>query len=101
MANIATVSEPAILTTNTYFWSPSKHSGDRRNSEEKYRAIVADFFRQIGMQVSEQGGKVIGVRGELIAEFSYSESCSNVYKHLSVTRNGKASNITQLRKLYQ
>lgn len=53
------------------------------------------------MEVNETGGKVIGTAGELTAEFSYSESCHNVYKHLSITRNGKASNITQLRKLYQ
>lgn len=30
--------------------------------------------------------------------FSYKESCRNIYKHFSVTRNGKSSNITGLKK---
>lgn len=95
------VSEPTILTANTYFWSPSNNSGGRRHSEEKYRNIVSDFFRQIGMEVSIVEGKVVGVKDEIVAVFSYSESCKNIYKTLSVSRNGKASNITALRKLYQ
>lgn len=94
------VSEPEILTAKTYFYSPGRDSGARRRNEEKRRRQVADFFRAIGMQVSLEGGDVVGNLEEICAVFSYSESCHNVYKHLRITRNGTISNITSLRKLY-
>lgn len=97
----AFISEPEILTANTYFWSPSIRSGGRRYNEEQNLDRVADFFSQIGMQVSRESGAVVGEKDGVVARFSYSESCNHVYKHLAVTRNGKNSNITQLRKLYQ
>ena len=99
-ASTTTIQEPSILTANTYYWSPGRSSSDRRRAEEKHRNKVADFFRSIGMDVTIESGNVIAVKDDIICRFSYSESCNNVYKHLSITRNGKASNITQLRKLY-
>lgn len=44
---------------------------------------------------------VEGTRENLEVTFTYKESCNNVYKFLHVYRNGKRSNITQLRKLYK
>lgn len=105
MTTTATVFEPDILTANTYFWTPAWNASSRRSNERKRLAEVADFFRSIGMQAEEYRDYVEGeitVAGETItAQFMYSESCKNVYKGLSVHRDGKRSNITALRKLYQ
>lgn len=94
------IQEPGILTANTYFWSPGRDSGSRRRAEDRNRNAVADFFRAIGMDVTIDSDDVVGRKDDIVARFSYSESCSNVYKHLSITRNGKVSNIKSLRKLY-
>lgn len=94
------VSEPSILTANTYFWSAGDSASDRRRNESRNLTNVANFFKSIGMNVKESGDKVVGEKDCVVAVFSYSESCKNVYKHLSVTRDGKCSNITSLRKLY-
>jgi len=48
----------------------------------------------------DASGDVVGSKDGIVARFSYSESCKNVYKSLTVRRNGKNSNITSLRKLY-
>lgn len=101
MSTQTAISEPEILTANCYFWSPGRTSDDRRRSEKKHLDRVADFFSQIGMEVSRDGGAVVGEKDGIVARFTYSESCNNVYKHLAVIRKGKNSNITSLRKLYQ
>lgn len=94
------IQEPSILTANTYFWSPGRNAGSRRSAEERNLSNVAEFFRKIGMEVTEEGDSVIGKKDGIVARFTYSESCKNVYKHLHITRNGKNSNITALCKLY-
>lgn len=99
-------SEPEILTANTYFWHSGGSASHRRSNEERRKQEVAQFFRQIGLvDVSIQGDEVTArthgnCKEQLEVCFSYSESCRNVYKHLSVTRDGRNSNITALRKLY-
>lgn len=101
MANQGQVYEPSILTANTYFWTPGRDSGARRRAEERNASTVADFFKNIGMDVTiDASGDVVGSKDGIVARFSYSESCKNVYKSLTVRRNGKNSNITSLRKLY-
>lgn len=97
----AQVSEPTILTANTYFWTSGASASNRRRNEERNLATVADFFRALGMQVSVSSDSVVGHKDGIRAVFSYSESCKNVYKSLSITRDGKSSNITSLRKLYK
>ena len=96
---MATLNAPSILTANTYFWSSASSASLRRRNEERHQAVVADFFGSLGMSVSQNGNDVIGEKDGIVAVFSYSESCKNVYKHLSITRNGKRSNITALSKL--
>lgn len=99
MANQVSISEPSILSANTYFWNAAGNASTRRRNEEKRQAEVAAYFKAIGMEVETSGNSVIGEKDGIVAEFSYSESCKNVYKSLSVTRNGNGSNITALRKL--
>lgn len=53
------------------------------------------------MEVARSGDSVTGVGHGLVVTFSFSESCKNVYKHLTVTRNGKNSNVTSLRKIVE
>ncbi len=96
----AQVSEPTILAANTYYWQPRGSAADRRRNEVRHLTNVADFFRAIGMAVTESGDSVVGQKDGILAVFSYSESCKNVYKTLQITRDGKSSNITSLRKLY-
>lgn len=100
MQNIeTTVTEPAILTQNTYFWSGAGNASNRRRNEERHQSAVADFFTKIGFIVHRDGDKVLARRDDVEAVFCYSESCANVYKTLAVMRNGKRSNITTLRKI--
>jgi hypothetical protein len=93
------ISEPAILTANTYFWSPASSASSRRGNESRHLREVAEWFEGLGMTVTEHSGAVEGSVGEITARFSYSESCRNVYRSLSITRGGRRSNITALRKL--
>ena len=93
------VAEPPILGANTYFWSPATAASSRRRNEDRQQAAVASYLAQLGFQVERHGDAVIALKAEVEVIFSYQESCTNVYKSLSVTRNGKNSNITTLRKI--
>lgn len=94
------VTEPAILTASTYFWSSATSASSRRRNEERRQAEVAAFFASLGLNVHRSGDNVIADNDTLHVVFNYNESCKNVYKSLTVERNGKRSNITSLRKLY-
>lgn len=80
---------PAIMTANTYYWSPASHASCRRSNEARRNGEVAAFI--------EANAEALGAAGIEI-DFSYSESCNNVYKTCHITRNGKRSNITAVRK---
>lgn len=95
------IQEPKVLTAKCYFWSPGGAASQRRNAEKARLGEVAEFFGEIGMTVTEHtDGHVIANRDGVVARFDYSESCHNVYKTLEITRNGKRSNITALRKFF-
>ncbi len=94
-------SEPRILSANTYFWASSGSASTRRRNEERHQAEVAAYFERLGMTITRSGDYVTGQNCSVRAVFYYRESCKNVYKSLSVTRDGKRSNITALRKLAQ
>jgi hypothetical protein len=87
------------MTANTYFWSSSGSASSRRSNEQKRLDEVKAFLVNNGFVTAEEGNSVTGERDGLTVAFSYSESCRNVYKHLTITRNGKRSNITALKKL--
>lgn len=93
------VTEPSILTANTFNWSPRGNAGGRRSAEVHYQAVVAEYFKALGLTVSQSGDTVTGENDTIHARFEYSESCKNVYKSLCIHKNGKKSNITALRKL--
>lgn len=80
---------PSIMTANTYFWSPASNASSRRRNEVRHEAEVAEFVRANADALAAAGIEI---------EFDYSESCRNVYKHCTITRNGKRSNITAVRK---
>ena len=94
----ATVSIPSILTANCYFWNPCSSADGRRRCEEKRQSEVASFFHAAGFAVTRNGNSVNASGFGLDIDFHYSETCGNVYKSLSVYRNGKKSNITAIRK---
>jgi hypothetical protein len=93
------VPEPAILTANTYFWTPGQNASTRRRNEERNQQVVADYLSALGFVVTRSGDSVAATGYGLSIDFSYSESCSNVYKRLSVMRDGRGSNITAIRKI--
>ncbi|NLT51945.1 MAG: hypothetical protein GXX85_13630 [Ignavibacteria bacterium] len=93
------ISIPSILTANTYFWNSANSASSRRYCEEKRQNEVASFFSEIGFNVKRNGDNVIATKEEVEVVFHYSESCKNVYKTLSITKNGKKSNITAIKKL--
>lgn len=80
---------PEILTVNTYFWSPGRTASQRRSNEERRNSEVARFIEQNKAALEAAG---------IVIDFEYSESCRNVYKRCVITRNGKRSNITAVRK---
>lgn len=84
-----TPSIPEILTANTYFWSPSNSASGRRSNEARRNGEVERFIAQNKAALEAAGVEI---------NFSYSESCHNVYKNCTITRNGKRSNITAVRK---
>lgn len=85
----ATVSIPSIMTANTYYWKPESNAASRRRKEAQREHEVASFI--------EANREALDAAGIEI-DFRYSESCKNVYKHCVITRNGKRSNITAVRK---
>lgn len=89
---------PTILTANTYFWSPAYSASQRRRNEDLRNGQVADFFRNIGFEVEQSNG-VRARSGKIEVTFSYSETCKNVYRHLSVYKDGKKSNVSAIKKL--
>lgn len=95
------VSEPRILTAPVYFWRPASNASGCRSNEQRHIADVAAWFRSLGLTVrtDSSGAWAQSADGTLLAEFQYNESCNHIYRHLSVWRNGKKSNITALRKL--
>ncbi len=80
---------PEILTANTYFWRPGSSASSRRSNEQRRHAEVQRFLDQHADALSAAGVSV---------EFSYSESCNNVYKRVEVYRQGKKSNLTAVKK---
>ncbi len=80
---------PSIMTANTYFWQPAGTASGRRSNEARRNAEVANFVESNKAALDAAG---------VVIDFSYSESCHNVYKTCSITRNGKRSNITAVRK---
>jgi hypothetical protein len=84
-----TIEIPAIMTANTYYWRPSSSASGRRANEKRHTDTVQRFLDTHAAAIAAAG---------LAVEFSYSESCHNVYKRCEVYRNGKKSNITALKK---
>ncbi len=80
---------PEILTANTYFWRPSGSASGRRSNEAQRNGEVKSFI--------EANREALDAAGIEI-NFSYSETCQNVYKRCQITRNGRRSNITAVRK---
>ena len=91
--------EPSILTASVYFWKGRGNASSRRRSEEQRISEVACWFRALGMDTEEFSSGCRGTLGAIVAEFQYSESCANVYRHLCVKVAGQRSNLTTLRKL--
>lgn len=94
-----TANIPSIISANTYFWASASNASSRRRNEEKRQKEVFDFFLSLGMNTTQNGDTVVGEKDGIIAVFSYSESCKNVYKTFTVTKNGKRSNISALKKI--
>lgn len=84
-----TVNIPEILTANTYFWTPSGSASGRRSNERRRIGEVTAFVEANAAALAAAGIEI---------EFGYSESCHNVYKRCCITRHGKRSNITAVRK---
>jgi len=96
--------EPAILTASTFYWKPATSASSRRSNEVKNLNKVEEYLRSLGFETSIEGDYVNGTLvhltlGNIKVLFHYSESCKNVYKTLSITRDGKNSNIKLLRKI--
>lgn len=95
-----TVSEPAILTANTFYWNSASTASNRRNNEEKHKKKVASYLEAIGFIITDKdSSNVTAINGNVEVRFHYSESANNVYKSLAVMKDGKKSNILTVRKI--
>lgn len=90
---------PTILTANTHLWQPATAATNRRISEERNLGIVEHFLRSIGFTTQRFTNTVHGSRDGIKVKFFYMESPTRVFKALSVSKDGKKSNITTLKKL--
>jgi len=95
------MTEPKILTANTFYWKPCSSAAQRRSSEKRNQEQVKKFLEGLGFEIVWIGDRVTGKKDDSEVIFSYSESCKNVYKSLEVRKNGEKSNIRTLRKLYK
>lgn len=93
------ITEPAILTANCYFWSPASVASCRRANESRRQGEVAAYLTELGLRVTRSGDDVTATGDGFTVHFHYSETCSNVYRRLQVTFDGRRSNVTALRKL--
>lgn len=84
-----TIELPAILTANTYYWRPGSSASHRRSNEKRHADAVQRFLDTHAEALNAAGISV---------EFSYSESCNNVYRHLAVYQNGVKKDIRALKK---
>ena len=84
-----TIELPAILTANTYFWTPGGSASQRRSNERRRADEVQCFLDANAAAIQAAGIEV---------DFSYSESCNNVYKSVAVYQNGEKKTIRALKK---
>jgi uncharacterized FlaG/YvyC family protein len=80
---------PAILTANTFYWRPGRTARERRANEQRHYAEVEAFL--------EAHKEILQTAG-IEVQFSYSESCNHVYKHIRVYQNGVRKDIRALKK---
>jgi hypothetical protein len=85
LKNRVKITAPSIITANTYFWSPQGSASGRRSNERRHQDTGDAFINEV-----YQYTKGVDL------EFTYSESCRNVYKNFSVHINDKKSNIKGL-----
>lgn len=99
------IQEPWILSSNAWYLSPDKSATGRRRNERKRKEEVSSFLTSIGFTVNVVGDFVNGLLiheklGKIEVTFRYLESVNRVYKGLTIIHNGRSSDITVLRKLY-
>lgn len=97
--------EPTVLGANTFYWKPSPSASSRRSREIRNRNQVEEYLLSLGFEHDPDGGfKYVvngGYKGKAVyVNFKYSESCSNVYKSLTVMWGDNNSNITTIRKIH-
>lgn len=86
---MTTIEIPSILTANTYFWRPGSSASARRSNEARRAAEVQQFLNRHAEALAAAGVTV---------EFSYGESCNNVYKSVAIYKDGVRKDIRALKK---
>jgi len=101
--NTTTIEIPSELTENTYFSYPQRTANQRRAKEEKKLETIKWFFIELDLDVEMRDNSVVGTTindfGDLYFEYTYSESCKNVYKKFEIYVDGSKKNITFLKKM--
>ena len=75
---------PEIVTANTWKWIPCHTSAGRRSMEKRRKREFQWFLSQLPKM------------DNIVIDWEYRETKLSVYKHFSVFRNGKKSNIKGL-----
>lgn len=92
---------PAILSANTYFWTPAGSADSRRRSEDAKLSSVERYLESHKFATKRTPEHVYATGHGLEIDFYYSESAKNVYKSLSILRDGKKSNVSSLVKVIE
>lgn len=101
-----TIQVPEIFGENVYFKYPGVNAHTRRNNEAKYRAEAKEFFKKnkytiLGIYTENRNAikaEIKTPKGLICVRFSYSESCNNVYKRLSVYLDDTKKDIRLIKK---
>lgn len=90
------ITMPDILTANTFYWRSGSGASQRRSSERKRMNEVKEFFLSLGFDEIQEG---IYIKDNIEIQFTYTESCTSVYKHLYIYVDGIKKDIRVIKKL--
>lgn len=95
--------EPKQLSTNTWFYRPGASAAMRRANEERANKAVARYLAEIGFEVVSEQPRVQAHRmwdGKTVeVSYYWHETCTRVYRHLSVEVDGQRKDVRVLRKI--
>lgn len=90
---------PYIWKAKTYFWGGFGNGQSRSRKEEYYLSDIRDFFRCLGLSVTQSGNTVTGKSEGITVDFYLELSRKNCYiSKTTVDGNGNKKSLAYLKK---